>query len=218
MVKVAVSILDPNYLKLIPLINKTRADYIHIDVMDGLFVKEQAFRLTEIKTIADKTKKPLDIHLMVKDLNYYVDYLISLKPAIITIHYEALIDLTIINKIKSNGIKLGMAVNPKTNIDVVFPLLKQLDLVLIMSVEPGYSGQEFITSTLTKIKVLKAYLINNNLKTLIGVDGGINYENAVACLKQGVDLIVANTFIIKSNNMEERILLLKNMNKEKGNG
>ncbi|MDD2490357.1 MAG: ribulose-phosphate 3-epimerase [Bacilli bacterium] len=214
MVKISTSILSSNYLDVIEKINKTNTDYIHIDVMDGNFVFNKAFSISEISELKKYTKKPLDIHLMVNDIDYYIEKIKHLKPTFITFHYEVLNDLDIIKKIKNNGIKCGISVKPNTDIKEIYHLLAKIDLVLIMGVEPGYSGQEFIPTTLTKIKLLKEELKNQNLNPLISVDGGVNKEIAFECIKAGADILVANTFIINSHNFQERISLLRGISEE----
>jgi ribulose-phosphate 3-epimerase len=155
------------------------------------------------------TSKPLDIHLMVEDVNPYLLELNTSNIEYITIHYEVLNDINLIQKIKNNHIKCGISIKPNTDIKNIFPLLETIDLVLIMSVEPGFGGQSFIDNTLSNIKVLKEEITRKKLKTLISVDGGINDIIAKQCIENGTDILVVGTYITESNNYQEKINSLK---------
>ena len=158
-------------------INQTSADFLHVDVMDGIFVKNSANSLTEVENIKSLTTKPLDIHLMVKDVIPAILKYRTLNPEYLTFHIETVTNpLNIIELIKSFGIKAGMSIKPQTNINQVIPYLKHLDLILIMGVEPGAGGQDYLLDTNSKLSALKEYVISHNLTTKISVDGGIKPE------------------------------------------
>lgn len=179
--------------------NNTDINYIHLDVMDGKFVNNKAFLISEIKKLNDISLKPFDVHLMVKNPIKYINELAMLNILTITFHYEAVKDINeLIDLIKNYGFKVGIAINPKTDVNVLTPYLNKLDQVIIMSVEPGASGQAFIESTYNKVKDLKDTIINNNYKTLIEVDGGVNDTNALSLKESGADILVSASFIQKS--------------------
>ncbi len=201
--KVAVSFISSleDESKTIKLIDKSQADYIHIDIMDGIFVPVKNYDYKQIREWVSGIDKPLDIHLMVKEpLNIIKEYS-KLKPFYITFHQEATkYPMTIINYLKEHHIKVGMAINPETSIDNIKPYLKYIDLVLIMSVEPGYGGQKFLPEVLNKVNKLKALQANYNFK--ISIDGGINDET----IKQvNTDIVVSGSYICKSLNYNEQI-------------
>lgn len=192
-----------------------KTDYYHIDVMDGEFVEnntsnkmyEYASSIKQISNI------PLDVHLMVKDVNKYIEQYIPLEPHFITIHYEACKTKEEVKKalkyIKENNIQCGISVKPKTNIEEIYEFLPHISLCLVMTVEPGKGGQKLIPETIEKISKLKEYIYQNNLDTYIEADGGINLENADTLKEAGVDIIVAGSSIIKSENFKKTISELK---------
>lgn len=190
--------------------NDLDIDYIHLDIMDNLFVPYNSFTNDEIKLITTLTNKPLDVHLMVKDIDKYIYDYVILNTKYITIHYEALEDTSIIKKIKNFGIKCGISIKPNTNVEKIYDLLPLVDMVLIMSVEPGRGGQEFIPSALEKVKKLKDKIKNDNLDVIISIDGGINNIRAIECLNSGVDMLVIGSALVNSENKEE---LIKNIKK-----
>ena len=190
--------------------NDLDIDYIHLDIMDNLFVPYNSFTNDEIKLITTLTNKPLDVHLMVKDIDKYIYDYVMLNTKYITIHYEALEDISIIKKIKNFGIKCGISIKPNTNVEKIYDLLPLVDMVLIMSVEPGRGGQEFIPSALEKVKKLKDKIKNDNLDVIISIDGGINNIRAIECLNSGVDMLVIGSALVNSENKEE---LIKNIKK-----
>ncbi|MGM9877124.1 MAG: ribulose-phosphate 3-epimerase [Bacilli bacterium] len=198
--KVSVSILSSS-IKASDITKKldmSRADYIHLDIMDGKFVENKTWTFSEVKKIISYSNLPLDVHLMVKDpLKYLEDYAL-LNTSYFTFHYEAVSDISnTIKKIKDYGLKVGVSICPDTSVDVLFPYLKDIDQVLVMSVVPGKSGQSFIDSSLLKIKDLKAEIEKNNYKTIISVDGGINNETGVLCKESGADMLVSASYIHK---------------------
>ena len=203
--KVNVSILS-NTLKPLDIVkelDKTNADAIHIDIMDGKFVDNKTWTTSEIIKLTKHSNLPLDVHLMVNNPSKYIEDYAMLNTNNITFHYEAVKDVNkVINEIKDYGLKVGIAVNPDTDVKNIYDYLSNIDIVLIMSVYPGKSGQVFINETLDKIKELKDYIVNNNLKTLISVDGGINDETGKLCKEAGADVLVSASYIhndIKNN-------------------
>lgn len=208
--KVSVSFLSSklNTKETIKKIDNSIADYIHIDLMDGKFVKNKNFTPSKINELLKDTTKPLDVHLMVdKPLNY-LDIFAYLNTEYLTFHFEAVKNpIEIINQIKKLGIKVGMSIKPNTTIKEIAPYLEHLDLVLVMSVEPGEGGQEFMTSILPKITEL------NNLKTkynfIISVDGGINDQTSILVKEAGADLLVSGSFVCNQDNYDKQINILK---------
>lgn len=203
--KVSVSILS-NTLKPLDIVkelDKTNADAIHIDIMDGKFVDNKTWTTSEIIKLTKYSNLPLDVHLMVNNPSKYIEDYAMLNTNNITFHYEAVKDVNkVINEIKDYGLKVGIAVNPDTDVKNIYDYLSDIDIVLIMSVYPGKSGQVFINETLDKIKELKDYIVNNNFKTLISVDGGINDETGKLCKEAGADVLVSASYIhndIKNN-------------------
>lgn len=210
MTKVSASILSVNDLDdTIKELNTLDIDYIHLDIMDGKFVPNTSFTYDQIKKIIEVSEKPFDVHLMVRDVEDYIYHYAMLNTEYITFHYEVLKDLKIIKKIKNYGIKCGISVKPSTDIELIYELLPYIDMVLIMSVEPGRGGQKFIDNSLNKIKKLKDYVKKNNLNVIISVDGGINNNTGVNCVKNGADMLVVGSALINSNDKENFIKELK---------
>ena len=213
--KISPSILSADFGKLeseIIALTKAGADLIHIDVMDGHFVPNITIGPDIIKSIRKCTTLPFDVHLMIDPVNKYIKNFAEAGADIITVHPEATPDLkNTIEKIKSFGKKVGVSLNPETSIDKVQPVLQFIDLVLIMSVNPGFGGQKFIKETLSKVKTLRKEIDDKKLKVEIEIDGGINFENAKDAITAGVDIIVSGTTIFKENdgNLKENIRLLK---------
>ena len=197
------SILSSEYkaTELIKKFNDTEVKDIHLDVMDGKFVNNKSFTISEIKKLNDMSKKSFDVHLMVKNPVKYINELALFNVDVITFHYEAVKDVEeVINLIKNYGIKVGIAINPKTDVNVLIPYLNMIDVALVMSVEPGYSGQTFIEKTYDKVEHLKELIINNGSRTLIEVDGGVNIENAPMLKEKGADILVSASYI--QNNID----------------
>ena len=205
MIKVSTSILTcNNRIQATEELNKTNTDYIHIDYMDGIFVDNKEFTIEEIKTLSKISTKKLDIHIMAENPEPIIQELKNLNIEYITIHYEINKPLDkIINLIHNQGYKCGISIKPKTDPKNIIEYLKKIDLVLIMSVEPGKGGQKFIPDVLNKIKDLK----QNNLT--IEIDGGINDTN-IEELKNIVDIVVVGSYITNSNNYNKQINNLKN--------
>ncbi|NLK93801.1 MAG: ribulose-phosphate 3-epimerase [Clostridiales bacterium] len=191
-------------------VSEAGAEWIHIDVMDGNFVPNISFGMPIIKAIRDKSDKLFDVHLMINEPGRFIDDFISAGADLITIHYESEkhIDRTI-QYIKSKGIKVGLALNPGTSTSLIKDLIQELDMVLIMSVNPGFGGQKFIPYAINKIKEIKEFsrLYNKNL--LIQVDGGIDANNIKEVVEAGANVIVAGSAVFKNNNIEENIKNLK---------
>ena len=198
--KVSVSILSSSIkpANIVKILDNTKADYIHIDIMDGKFVENKTWTISEIKKITSYSKLPLDVHLMVENPSKYIEDYALLNTSYIAFNYEAVKDIDkMINEIKNYGLKVGIAINPETSEEVVFPYLSRIDEVLIMSVHPGKSGQSFIESTPDKIERLKEEILRQNVKTIISVDGGINDETGNLCVQKGVDILVSASYIHK---------------------
>jgi ribulose-phosphate 3-epimerase len=210
MVKISVSILSESDDETILKLNDTTANYLHVDVMDGDFVDVKHFSISEINNLTNCTNKKLDIHLMVENPFLYIDQLKFSAIDYITFHYEISNDInSVIEKIKNRGIKCGIAVKPNTDIKSIFYLLDQIDLVLIMSVEPGYGGQSFMTSSLDKVKLLKEEIEKRKINVIISIDGGINNTNAKSCIEAGCDMLVSGSYIISQNNFQAAIDAMK---------
>ena len=214
-IKISPSILSADFSKLgseIQDLEKAKADLIHIDVMDGHFVPNITIGPEAISKLRKYTSLPFDVHLMISPVDNFIKDFAEAGADIITIHPEATNDLVnSIKKIKSYNKKAGISLNPETSVEKVLNVLNLIDLVLIMSVNPGFGGQKFIKETLEKVKILKKEIDSKNLKTQIEIDGGINFENAKIAKEAGVDIIVSGTTIFKENggNLKKNIQLLK---------
>ena len=190
-------------------LNLTDVDYIHVDVMDGKYVKGKTMSFIELSTIGNYTRKRLDVHFMVERPLKLIDLYATLNVFCITVHLNIQDDLEmIIKRCSDYGIKIGLAINPDHDVSLVYPYLDKIDLVLLMGVNPGLPGQEFIKSTLTKINTLKKEVEKRKLNTLISVDGGVNLDNA-KYLKD-CDILVSGSTITKSNDYQETITKLRN--------
>ncbi len=213
MVKIAPSLLSANFACLKQEIDKIEAaEWIHYDVMDGYFVPNISFGYSILKDISKVTDKYLDVHLMISDPFKYVDNFIASNASLIVFHYEAVEENEIdklIKHIKNNNIDVGIAIKPDTCQDVLKPFLSQLDLVLVMSVEPGFGGQTFNHSAIEKISKLAKLREENNYHYLIEVDGGINESTAKLCRQAGVDVLVAGSYVFNSDDYTKAIESLK---------
>jgi ribulose-phosphate 3-epimerase len=214
-VKISPSILSADFSKLgkeIQDLEKAGADLIHIDVMDGHFVPNITIGPEVILKLRKYTSLPFDVHLMISPVNNFIQNFADAGSDIITIHPEATTNLVeTISKIKSFNKKVGISLNPKTSIDKVMNVLNLIDLVLIMSVNPGFGGQKFMEETLDKVKFLRKEIDSKKLKTQIEIDGGINFENSKMARNAGVDILVSGTAIFKENggNLKKNIQLLR---------
>ena len=213
MVKIAPSLLSADFACLKKEIDKIKvAEWIHYDVMDGHFVPNISFGYSILKDVSKVTDKYLDVHLMISDPFKYVDNFIASNASLIVFHYEAVEENEInklIKHIKNNNIDVGIAIKPDTCQDVLKPFLSQLDLVLVMSVEPGFGGQTFDHSAIEKISKLAKLREENNYHYLIEVDGGINESTAKLCRQAGVDVLVAGSYVFNSDDYTKAIESLK---------
>lgn len=190
-------------------LSTTTVDYIHVDFIDGEFVKGKKIPFRLLKKISKYSSKRLDIHLMTNKLDKYIKKFASLNCEYITFHIETKTNIDkYIDMIHNYGIKCGIAINPDTDINEIKPYLSTIDMVLVMSVVPGMGGQKFITETVDKIKKLKKYLVENNLNTIISVDGGINIDT-IDSVNNLVDMAVSGSFITNSDNYQQQIDLLR---------
>jgi ribulose-phosphate 3-epimerase len=188
-------------------LDQTSIDYLHLDIMDNYFVPNKSISFNEIKKILKGTKKPYDVHLMVKDIYKYIDDFKKLKPEIITFHLEIKENLfDVIEYIKKENIKVGISIKPNTDINELKPYLHLVDLILLMSVEPGFGGQKFMLNTTNRINDL--IKLRGDYNFLIEVDGGINDETVKYC--RGADIIVSGSFITSENDYENQVQKLKN--------
>jgi ribulose-phosphate 3-epimerase len=208
------SILSADFANLerdIKLIETAGADWVHIDVMDGHFVPNITIGVPVVASIKKVTQLPLDVHLMIENPKKYIEPFAKAGADIITFHYEAVKKDSspnqIIEQIKSFGIKAGMSIKPKTPVDVVFPYLNDLDMVLVMTVEPGFGGQKFMQDCAEKIPLIKSNMKNKEL--IIQVDGGINAQTARICTSYGANSLVAGNYIYKSSDIKSAITSLK---------
>ena len=211
---IAPSLLSADFLNLgrdIDMVNRSEADWFHCDVMDGRFVPNISFGIPVVKAISQLAEKPLDVHLMIVEPEKYFEAFVKAGADIITFHYEASTHIhRSVQQLKALGVKAGVVLNPHTPVAVLEDILGDLDLVLLMSVNPGFGGQKFIERTYEKIRKLRSIIDEQGLETLIEVDGGVNTENAASLFEAGADVLVAGNAVFKSVDPEQTINLLKN--------
>jgi len=206
---IAPSILSMDFAKIpqqLKAIEKSQATWIHIDIMDGHFVPNLTFGPDFVKSIKSQTTLFMDVHIMVSDPVYFSDIFIQAGADLITFHYEALNDpkavMSLIRHIQSQGKKVGLSLKPETPVQLLYPFLKDLDLVLVMSVNPGFGGQSFMPEALVKVTMLKNQIKLMESKCMIEIDGGINQDTGVMALNSGVDCLVAGSYIFKNDIVE----------------
>ncbi len=211
------SILNADFIHLereIEMINQSECDWFHLDIMDGVFVPNISFGFSIIEQINKYAQKPLDVHLMIVQPDKYLDRFHDSGAKILTVHYEACIHLhRTIDSIKSLGMKAGVSLNPHTPVSVLEDIIKDVDLVLLMTVNPGFGGQKFIENSYNKIEKLRQLISEKKSKALIQVDGGIDIFNAHKLVFSGVDVLVVGSYIFKSENPSEAITKLKLLKK-----
>lgn len=196
----------------VEMLNNSEADYIHIDIMDGVFVPNISFGFPVTEAISRWATKPLDFHLMIQDADPYLGHCKESGAEIVTVHYEACTHLhRTISAIRDLGMKPGVALNPHTPVDVLKEIIGEVDLVLVMSVNPGFGGQKFIPHTFSKVERVANMAKDINPALLIEVDGGVSSENAAELVKRGANLLVAGSFVFKSNDPSRTISELKNV-------
>lgn len=194
----------------IEMVNASEADWHHIDVMDGVFVPNISYGMPVVKAIQKYATKPLDVHLMIVDPDRYIEEFSDLGATNLTVHYEACTHLhRTLQAIKAKGMKAGVALNPHTNIMLLEDTIQDIDIVLIMSVNPGFGGQSFIENTFEKVKALKKLITLKNANTLIEIDGGVTSKNSRALVEAGADVLVAGSFVFKSEHPSQTIKELK---------
>ncbi|NOU48664.1 MAG: ribulose-phosphate 3-epimerase [Bacteroidales bacterium] len=211
--RIAPSLLSADFLNLtdeIEMLNQSEADWIHLDIMDGVFVPNISFGFPVVSAINRIATKPLDVHLMIINPDRYIQEFKDAGAAILSVHIEACQHLhRSLESIRKAGMKAGIVLNPHTVVDSLNDSINEADMVLIMSVNPGFGGQKFIENTLNKIARLKEMILKKNLSTLIEVDGGIDISNAKRVIAAGADILVAGNAIFKADNPSEMIKLLK---------
>lgn len=211
-VKIAPSLLAADFGNLqrdVEMVNNSEAHWHHLDIMDGLFVPNISYGMPVIKAISEHATKPLDVHLMIVDPDRYITTFADLGADILTVHYEACPHLhRTLQKIKNARMKAGVAINPHTPVNVLQSIIQDVDLVCLMSVNPGYGGQKFIPHTLVKLRELKSLIREANTETLVEIDGGVGTGNASELAKAGADVLVAGSSVFRADNPVEAIAAL----------
>ena len=215
--RIAPSVLAADFANLqrdIEMINSSEADWFHIDIMDGVFVPNISFGMPVLDAIQKHAKKTIDVHLMIVDPDRYIATFKKLGADILTVHYEACTHLhRTLQAIKAEGMKAGVALNPHTNVDLLEDVIQDIDLVCIMSVNPGFGGQSFIENTYAKVEKLKALIHKKNAATLIEIDGGVTDKNAQQLVAAGADVLVAGSYVFSAQDPITTIAHLKQLTK-----
>lgn len=210
---VSPSLLSADFLHLqrdVEMLNSSEADWLHLDVMDGVFVPNISFGFPIMNLLQGITDKPLDVHLMIVQPEKFVNEVAAMGAHIMNVHYEACTHLhRVVQAIKAKGMKAGVTLNPHTPVALLNDIIEELDMVLLMSVNPGFGGQKFINHTLSKVDELKNLIIQKKVDTLIQVDGGVDLETGKLLVDAGADVLVAGSFVFSSENPKERIHQLK---------
>lgn len=215
--RIAPSVLAADFANLqrdIEMINSSEADWFHIDIMDGVFVPNISFGMPVLDAIQKHAKKTIDVHLMIVDPDRYIATFKKLGADILTVHYEACTHLhRTLQAIKAEGMKAGVALNPHTNVALLEDVIQDIDLVCIMSVNPGFGGQSFIENTYAKVEKLKALIHKKNASTLIEIDGGVTNKNAQQLVAAGADVLVAGSYVFSAQDPIATIADLKQLTK-----
>ncbi|WP_347066307.1 ribulose-phosphate 3-epimerase [Flavobacterium sp. WV_118_3] len=210
---IAPSVLAADFANLqrdIEMINNSEADWFHIDIMDGVFVPNISFGMPVLDAITKHARKTIDVHLMIVDPDRYIKTFKDLGSDILTVHYEACTHLhRTLQAIKAEGMKAGVALNPHTNVALLEDVINDIDMVCLMSVNPGFGGQSFIENTYKKIKQLREIITRNNASTLIEIDGGVTNQNARQLIEAGADVLVAGSYVFKASDPIATIADLK---------
>lgn len=210
---IAPSVLAADFANLqrdIEMINDSEADWFHIDIMDGVFVPNISFGMPVLQAITKHAKKTIDVHLMIVDPDRYIKTFAALGANILTVHYEACTHLhRTLQAIKAEGMKAGVALNPHTNVSLLEDVIKDIDLVCLMSVNPGFGGQSYIENTYSKVEKLKELIIRKGASTLIEIDGGVTDKNAKQLVQAGADVLVAGSYVFGAQNPTQTIADLK---------
>ncbi len=212
---IAPSLLSANFARLaedIDMINRSEADMLHLDIMDGVFVPNISFGFPVIESFKDMCKKPLDVHLMIVEPDKFIENFAKAGASYINVHYEACTHLhRTIQKIKATGVKAAVTLNPHTPVSLLEDIVSDVDMVLLMSVNPGYGGQKFIENTISKTKQLRELIDRKNAKAIIEIDGGVNLETGKRLVECGADALVAGNFVFKSTDPIQTIHQLKQL-------